>query len=929
MSKEQKSLYLLDAYALIYRAYYAFIRSPRVNSSGLNTSAMFGFTNALNDVINNHKPTHIAVCFDMPGKTFRNDDYSAYKANREETPDDIKISIPYIRQIVEAFNIPIIEKQGFEADDIIGTMAKKAEKEGFEVFMVTPDKDFGQLVTENIKIMRPARSGNSSEILGVKEVCEKFGVKRVEQVIDMLGLWGDAVDNIPGIPGIGEKTAQKLLAEYDSVEGLIAHSHELKGKQKENVEAFAAQGLLSKKLATIICDAPVDFDEKALELEKPNEKALREIFSILEFRTLTERILGQKMGATAGTGDQMDLFSSAAAADTETPVVTNMAVFDGSRVKYQLIETKDKRGTFMKEMMKQKAVCFDTETTSVDANAAELVGMSFSWKKGEAYYIPMPDNLKGAQFILKDFEPFFHSESILKIGHNLKYDITVLHWAGMKVKGKMFDTMLAHYLLQPDMKHNMDTLSETYLNYRPISIETLIGKKGKNQGNMRDVALEEVVPYACEDADVTYQLYQLFAPQIDKEAGLKNLFHEIEMPLMPVLARMEACGVCIDTKALKEISKDLAIEADQLEEEIYEIAGQKFNLASPKQLGIILFDELQISDKPKKTKTGQYSTNEETLLKHADDHPIIQKILDYRQIAKLKSTYVDALPELINPKDNRIHTTYMQAVAATGRLSSVNPNLQNIPIRTARGREVRKAFIPSDSNRIILAADYSQIELRLMAELSGDEAMMEAFKNGEDIHEATAAKVFDVKPEDVTREMRSQAKMVNFGIIYGISAFGLAQRLHISRTEAAELIENYFKKYPGIKKYMDQSIENARENGFVETIKKRRRYLSDINSRNATVRGFAERNAINAPIQGSAADMIKIAMINVDAEFQKHGFESNMILQVHDELVFDAVKSELDTILPIIENGMKNAISEFSVPINVDVDSGNNWLEAH
>lgn len=930
MSKDQKSLYLLDAYALIYRAYYAFIRSPRVNSSGLNTSAMFGFTNALSDVINNHNPTHIAVCFDMPGKTFRNDDYPAYKANREETPDDIKISIPYIRQIIEAFNIPIIEKQGFEADDIIGTMAKKAEKEGFQVFMVTPDKDFGQLVTENIKIMRPARSGNSSEILGVKEVCEKFGVQRVEQVIDMLGLWGDAVDNIPGIPGIGEKTAQKLLAEYDSVEGLIARSHELKGKQKENVETFAEQGLLSKKLATIICDAPVDFDEKALLLEKPNEVALREIFSILEFRTLTERILGQKMGAVSGAGDQMDLFSSAAAAtDEAVPMVTNMVVFDVSQVKYHLIETKDKRTTFLKEMMKQRAVCFDTETTSLDANGAELVGISFSWKKGEAYYIPLPENEKGAQFILNDFKPFFDSDKILKIGHNLKYDITVLHWYGIEVKGKMFDTMLAHYLLQPDMKHNMDELSETYLNYRPISIETLIGKKGKNQGNMRDVALEEVFPYACEDADVTFQLYQLFSSQIDDQPGLKNLFHEIEMPLMPVLARMEACGVRIDNAALKEISKDLAIEALQLEEEIYELAGQKFNLASPKQLGIVLFEELQISDKPKKTKTGQYSTNEETLLKHAEDHPIIEKIMEYRQIAKLKSTYVDALPELINPKDNRIHTTYMQAVAATGRLSSVNPNLQNIPIRTARGREVRKAFIPSDSDRIILAADYSQIELRLMAQLSGDVAMMEAFQNGEDIHEATASKVFDVNPKEVTREMRSQAKMVNFGIIYGISAFGLGQRLHISRTDASELIENYFKKYPGIKKYMDQTIADARDNGFVETIKKRRRYLPDINSRNATVRGFAERNAINAPIQGSAADMIKIAMINLDAEFQKLGFKSNMILQVHDELVFDAVKDELDIILPIIENEMKNAIKELTVPIKVDIDTGSNWLEAH
>ncbi len=926
MSSDKKTLYLLDAYALIYRAYYAFIRSPRVNSNGLNTSAMFGFTNALTDIINNHKPTHIAVGFDISGPTFRNDDYPAYKANREETPDDIKISIPYIRQIVEGFNIPILEKEGFEADDIIGTIAKKAEKEGFEVFMVTPDKDFGQLVSENIKIVKPARMGNGSEIWGVKEVCEKFGVKRPEQVIDMLGLWGDAVDNIPGIPGIGEKTAKKLLAEYDSIEGLIAHAEELKGKQKENVINFAEQGLLSKKLATIICDAPVEFNAKELELEEPNKEALRELFSILEFRTISERILGEKI--RANTGDQMDLFSSANS--TEDPVTAGeMSDFDAEAVKYQTIETKDKRNTFIKDLMKQKVVCFDTETTSVDANSAELVGMSFSWKSGEAYYIPLPENENGAKFILKDFVAFFESEAILKIGHNLKYDITVLAWYGIDVAGKMFDTMLAHYLIQPDMKHNMDALSEAYLNYRPISIETLIGKKGKNQKSMRDIAVDSVAPYACEDADITYRLYEKFAPEIEKEAGLKSLFYNIEMPLMPVLARMESSGVKIDTDALAEISTNLEAEALSLESEIYEIAGNKFNLASPKQLGVVLFEELSISDKPKKTKTGQYSTNEETLLKHADDHPIVGKILDYRQIMKLKSTYVDALPELVNPRDNRIHTTYMQAVAATGRLSSQNPNLQNIPIRTERGRAVRKAFIPTSDSRVIFAADYSQIELRLMAEMSGDEAMLAAFTSGEDIHAATAAKVFGVDSKDVTREMRSKAKMVNFGIIYGISAFGLGQRLGVSRTEAAELIDNYFKQYPGVKAYMDKSVELARENGYVETILKRRRYLSDINSRNATVRGFAERNAINAPIQGSAADMIKVAMIKVDAIFRKEKLKSNMMLQVHDELVFDAEKDELDKIRIIVEREMREAIPELKVPIKVDMDTGANWLEAH
>lgn len=928
MSTDKKTLYLLDAYALIYRAYYAFIRSPRVNSAGLNTSAMFGFTNALADIINNRKPTHIAVGFDISGPTFRNDDYPEYKANREETPDDIKISIPYIRQIIEGFNIPILEKEGYEADDIIGTIAKKAEKEGFEVFMVTPDKDFGQLVTENIKILKPARMGNGSEVLGVKEVCEKFGVKRPEQVIDMLGLWGDSVDNIPGIPGIGEKTAKKLLAEYDSVEGLIANADKLKGKQKENVINFAEQGLLSKKLATIILDAPIDFNAKELELEEPNKEVLRELFSILEFRTISERLLGEKIQANPSSGDQMDLFSSPEISDS-TSAPTSMSDFDATAVKYNTIETKDKRTTFIRELMKQKVVCFDTETTSVDANSAELVGMSFSWKNGEAYYIPFPENENGTKFILKDFKDFFSDESILKIGHNLKYDITVLAWYGMEVKGRMFDTMLAHYLIQPDMKHSMDELAETYLNYRPISIETLIGKKGKNQGSMRDIAVEDAAPYACEDADITFRLYEKFAPEIEKEPGLKKLFYDIEMPLMPVLARMEFCGVKIDTDSLAEISQNLEAEALTLEKEIYEIAGSKFNLSSPKQLGIVLFEDLKISDKPKKTKTGQYSTNEETLLKHADDHPIVGKIMDFRQIMKLKSTYVDALPELVNKRDQRIHTTYMQAVAATGRLSSQNPNLQNIPIRTERGREVRKAFIPSTDSRVIFAADYSQIELRLMAEMSGDKAMLEAFTSGEDIHAATAAKVFNVDLAAVDREMRSKAKMVNFGIIYGISAFGLGQRLGISRTEAAELIENYFIQYPGIKAYMDKSIELARKNGYVETILNRRRYLSDINSRNATVRGFAERNAINAPIQGSAADMIKVAMIKVDELFRKEEIKSNMILQVHDELVFDAEKSELDKIRNIVEREMRQAIPELKVPIKVDMDIGANWLEAH
>ncbi len=926
MSSQRPTLYLLDAYALIYRAYYAFIRAPRVTSQGLNTSAMFGFTNTLVEVIRNYSPTHIAVAFDISGPVFRNDTFPAYKANRQETPDDIKISIPYIRQIVEAFNIPILEMEGFEADDVIGTIAKRAEKEGYDVFMVTPDKDFGQLVTDHIKIIRPGRQGNPTELWGIKEVCDRFGIKRTEQVIDMLGLWGDAVDNIPGIPGIGEKTAKKLLEDFDSVEGLIANADKLKGKLKENVIKFADQAILSKALATISLDVPVDFDPEKLAYERPNAEALRELFAVLEFRTLAERILGEKMAVSSG--EQMDLFSIGTETSTPAPT-TAMNEFSAETADYKLIETRDKRVTFIKDLMKQKKVCFDTETTSVDANQANLVGMSFSWKPGVAYYVPIPENPAAAKFILDDFRPFFESESILKIGHNLKYDITVLHWHGLEVKGEMFDTMLAHYLLQPDMRHNMNELAETYLQYRPISIESLIGKKGRNQGSMRDIDIKEVAVYAGEDADITLRLYEKFAPEIAAQSGLESLFKTVEMPLMPVLARMEARGVALDQDALAVISKELEAQTKTLEEDIYEAAGKKFNIASPKQLGIILFEELKIAEKPKKTKTGQYATNEETLQKHAADHPIVGKLLDFRQVAKLKSTYVDALPALVNPKDGRIHTTYMQAVAATGRLSSQNPNLQNIPIRTERGREVRKAFIPTDGKHCILAADYSQIELRLIAELSGDKGMLDAFMAGEDIHAATAAKVFGVTPAEVTREMRNQAKTVNFGIIYGISAFGLSQRINVSRSEAAVLIDNYFEKYPGVKSYMDDSIAFARKKGYVETILHRRRYLSDINSRNATVRGFAERNAINAPIQGSAADMIKVAMVNVDRIFRKEGFASKMVLQVHDELVFDALISELDVIKPVIENEMKKAIPSLKVPIIVEMDTGENWLEAH
>ena len=926
MSQKRPTLYLLDTYALIYRAYYAFIRNPRVNSKGMNTSAMFGFTNTLNEIIRNYQPTHIAVAFDVPGDVFRNETFPEYKANREETPDDIKRSIPYIRKIIEGFRIPIIEMAGYEADDVVGTIAGQAEKEGFDVFMVTPDKDYGQLVTEHVKMLKPGRQGNPNEIWGVTEICEKFGVDRPKQVIDILGLQGDSVDNIPGVPGVGPKTAMKLIADYGSVEGVLEHSADLKGKLKERVEENKNQALLSKELATINCNVPVSFKNHDVILEEPNKAMLREIFAELEFRNMSERILGEQM---ASSGEQMDLFGGGSHSNLGEPNSNSMSVFDPEKVDYHLIETKDKRSTFIKNMMKQKAVCFDTETTSLDANNCELVGMSFSWKKGEAYYVPIPANQSGAKFILREFKDFFENEQIEKIGHNLKYDITVMKWYDMEVKGSIFDTMIAHYLINPEMKHNMDELSENYLGYRPISIQTLIGKKGKNQKSMRDIPIEEVAPYANEDADITWRLYEIFKKEIEASDELKKLLYDVEMPLVNVLAKMEFAGVKIDKEALANFSKELEGIISNLEEEIYGLAGHEFNIGSPKQLGVILFEELQIDPKPKKTKTGQYSTNEETLVKYQNDQPIVSKLLEYRQVVKLKSTYVDALPELINPKDERIHTTYMQAVAATGRLSSQNPNLQNIPIRTELGRRTRKAFIPSDDEHILFAADYSQIELRLIAHLSGDESMIAAFNNGEDIHAATAAKVFDVPTREVTREMRSKAKVVNFGIIYGISAFGLSQRINVSRSEASDLIKNYFTKYPGIKRYMDDSIEFARKRGYVETILKRRRYLKDINGRNPTVRGFAERNAINAPIQGSAADMIKIAMVRLDKVFDREGYKSKMILQVHDELVFDAHLSELDTIKPIVEREMMEAFNDLSVPMKVDMDTGENWLQAH
>lgn len=928
-----KKLFLLDAYALIFRAYYAFIKNPRVNSKGLDTSAIFGFTNSLLEVLQKEKPSHLAVVFDTSKPTVRHEQFEQYKANRDATPEGIKIAVPYIKQLIEAFNIPVLFSDGYEADDVIGTLAKKAEKQGFTTYMMTPDKDFGQLVSDNIFMYKPARGGKPAEVWGVQEVCKNFEIERVEQVIDFLGMMGDAVDNIPGLPGVGEKTAKKFLAQYGSMENLLANTADLKGKMKEKVEANKELGLLSKELAKIIIDVPIEFDEKALEVEEPNADAIKELFTELEFRTLAKRVLGEEVpigqsaAKPAANKGQADLFSGSVNDEEELEAPTEYKTIENSEHNYQLADTVETRKALLNQLMQQTSVCFDTETTGVDAHQAEMVGMSFSYKSGEGYYVPTPENQEEAKAIINEFKPFFESENIEKAGQNLKYDITILRWYGVEVKGKLFDTMLAHYLIQPDMKHNMDVLSEVYLAYKPVSIETLIGKKGKNQGSMRDVPVADVKEYATEDADITWQLKEVFTPKL-KERNAEELFWKIESPLVNVLTAMEIEGVKLDTEYLNEYSEELAKETIEVEAKIKEQAGEDFNIASPKQLGEVLFDKMKLVDKPKKTKTGQYSTSEDTLQYLADKHEIIQNILDFRQIQKLKSTYVDTLPSMINPKTGRVHTNYHQAVAATGRLSSNEPNLQNIPIRTERGRRVRKAFIPRDENHVLLAADYSQIELRLIAHLSQDEVMLEAFSKGEDIHTATAAKVFKVGLDEVTREMRGNAKTVNFGIIYGVSAFGLSQQTNLSRKEASEIIKSYFDTYPRIKAYMDESIELAREKGYVETIMGRRRYLKDINSRNAVVRKHAERNAINAPIQGSAADIIKMAMINIHNRFNKEGFNSKMILQVHDELVFDATKAELETIQPIIKHEMENAVKT-SVPLDVEMGYGENWLVAH
>lgn len=936
-----KKLFLLDAFALIYRAHFALSKNPRFTSSGLNTSAIMGFTNTLLEVLKKENPSHMAVVFDTDAPTERHTDFSEYKAHRQAMPEDLSAAIPYIVRLIEGFNIPVIFSDGYEADDLIGTLAKKAEKEGFTVFCMTPDKDYAQLVSENIFIYKPARMGNGVEIQGVKEILEKWEIDHVEQVIDILGLWGDAVDNIPGIPGVGEKTAKQLIKQYGSVENIIKNSHELKGKLRENVENFAEQGLISKKLATIMLNAPVELDVDALHVDEPNREVLEPLFAELEFRTLGKRVFGEEFNVleqkSAPSNGQMDLFSSHSAPDTQKPnsaiesgdteKPANFKNINNTRHQYDLADTPQKRAELIAALKAEKQICFDTETTGLDANDCELVGFSFSIKPGEAWFVPLPEDQDECKDIVKEFKEVLENKDIKKVGQNIKYDILVLKWYGISVQGELFDTMLAHYLIDPDSRHNMDLLSENYLGYSPVSITSLIGSKGKNQGNMRDVELEKLKEYAAEDADITLQLKNTFEPILNK-VNAEKLAHEIENPLIYVLADIEHEGVRIDQNALADFSKTLETEVKQIEQNIYEKAGVKFNIASPKQLGEVLFDKLQLDPKAKKTKTGQYQTGEDVLTQLAGKSDIVADILDFRQLQKLKSTYVDALPLMINKKTGRIHTSYNQAVASTGRLSSNNPNLQNIPIRTERGREVRKAFIARDDDHILLSADYSQIELRIIAEISKDENMMEAFIQGHDIHTATAAKVYGIGLEEVSSTQRRNAKAVNFGIIYGQSAFGLSQNLGIPRKEAAEIIENYFNTYPGIKKYMSDTMNFARENGYVETIMGRRRYLRDINSANQTVRGFAERNAINAPIQGSAADMIKIAMIKIHQDIKDHNLQSKMTMQVHDELVFDVLKSEKEALKQIITERMKNAI-KMEVPILVEVGEGSNWLEAH
>ncbi|MEP6844352.1 MAG: DNA polymerase I [Panacibacter sp.] len=944
-----KKLFLLDAYALIFRAYYALIRNPRITSKGINTNAQFGFTNTLFDLMNREKPSHLAVCFDVEGPTERHTDFAEYKANRQETPEDLSAAIPFIKRIIEGFNIPVIGVTGYEADDVIGTLAWQAHDAGYEVYMVTPDKDYGQLVRDGIYIYKPGYQGGDVEIMGPKEVCAKWDIEKVEQVVDILGLMGDAVDNIPGIAGVGEKTAAKLLKEYGSVENILENADKIKGALGEKVRNGKENAVMSKKLARIITDVPVEFHEEQFCLKEWNKPELIEVFTELEFKTLGKRILGEDFNVfqTAPEGVQTDLFGEvvedkskgksekAKAVTTSDSEETDSAGFgadkniSNTQHNYILADTEEKIAALIKKLSQQKEICFDTETTGIDANEAELVGMSFSYQPHEGYYVPCPANQAATKKILEQFVPLFDAGNITWIGQNIKYDMLVLKWQNIELKGNIYDTMLAHYVIEPDGRRSMDILSAQYLGYEPVHIEELIGKKGKNQGNMRDVEIEKVKEYAAEDADITLQLKYALHPGL-KEKEVEKVFYEVENPLVKVLADMEFEGVKIDEAFLNEYSKELEKEATIAERNVYEQAGVKFNLASPKQLGEVLFDKLQLDPKAKKTKTGQYATGEDVLQKLAHNNPIVADILAFRELTKLKSTYVDSLPLLINKKTGRVHTSYAQAVAVTGRLSSNNPNLQNIPIRSDRGKEIRKAFIPRDNKHILVSSDYSQIELRIVAGISGDPNMCEAFKNGIDIHTATAAKVFHVDEKDVTKEMRYKAKSVNFGIIYGQGAFGLADNLGISRTEAKEIIDNYKIEFNGITKYMDDTINFAREHGYVQTLMGRKRWLRDINSSNFTVRGFAERNAINSPIQGSAADMIKLAMIKIHAAIKKEKLQSKMILQVHDELVFDALKEELDTLKPLILENMKAALLlPHDVPVEAEVGFGDNWLEAH
>ena len=968
-----KKLYLLDALALIYRAYYALIRTPRITSTGINTNAQFGFTNTLLEIIKKENPSHIAVCFDTHAPTERHSDFADYKANREEAPEDLLSSLPHIKAIIEGFNIPVVECDGYEADDVIGTLAWQAADLGYEVYMVTPDKDYGQLLVKpNVYMWKPPAFGNEREILDAEKIKAKWDIARVDQVIDMLGLMGDAADNIPGIPGVGEKTAAKLLKEYDTLERVLANADKIKGAMGEKVRAGVDSAIMSKKLATIITNVPVQFHEEDYKISEKNIPALTEIFNLLEFKTLGKRILGSgfEVVSEAAKEKQVDLFGNEVKVPKEKSIKTRTTILNSEQGTQEVLEASDESNKISQDevdeedlpqlvvnknitntthsyqsvvgveainklitiLEKEKEICIDTETTGIDANNVTLVGLSFAIKEHEGYYIPVineEDQKNNAENILSLFKPLFENLHITWIGQNLKYDFLVLKWYGVELRGKTFDTMLAHYVIEPEGRRSMDLLSAQFLGYEPVSIETLIGKKGKNQGTMRDVPLEQITEYAAEDADITLQLKNCFSPLIEKR-GVTKVFNEVENPLVRVLVDMEYEGVKVDVGFLNDYSKVLEEEAKKAEERVFEQAGVRFNLASPKQLGEVLFDILKLDSKAKKTKTGQYATGEDVLSKMAAKHKIVDDILNFREFTKLKSTYVDAIPALINPKTGRIHTSYAQAVAVTGRLSSTNPNLQNIPIRSERGREIRKAFVPRDPSRVLVSADYSQIELRIVAAISGDPNMCEAFKQGKDIHTATAAKVYGINEGDVTKEMRYKAKSVNFGIIYGQGAFGLADNLGISRTEAKEIIDNYKKEFPNIQKYMDEQINNAKELGFVETLMGRRRWLRDINSSNFTVRGFAERNAINSPIQGSAADMIKLAMIRVHNEMKKKPWESKMILQVHDELVFDAVESELPALKELILTCMTGAmVLPNGVPVEAEIGVGKNWLEAH